>query len=240
MISRLLLIVGLLLPLPLSTPALAQEEDIGNAEVVVTAMRRDSGNFSESVPVIGLRKRADFAIQTVTITGDTRDETQRREEMAQMLRSAIDRAAAHGVELATGSTVVEPVNSSNYRNLPLLRDGRPDAERYVFLVKVPLADGVDATTALARIGAYIRSVQPVGRALMQRSGDLTLSVVRPDQYGGEIVGLIAADAREQAGQFGPGYAVEAVGLQRPVEWSRVGLIDVFLYIPYTLTVVPAR
>ena len=58
-----------------------------------------------------------------------------------MLRSAIDRAGENGVELATGSTVVEPINLSNYRNLPFQRDSRPDAERIVFLVKVSLAGG---------------------------------------------------------------------------------------------------
>ena len=234
MIVRLLILIGLLLPMP----AFAQVEDMGNAEIIVTANRRDADNFNDTVPVIGLRMRADFAIQTVVITGDTRDAAMRREEMSRMLRSAIDRAGENGVELATGSTVVEPVNLSNYRNLPFQRDSRPDAERIIFLVKVSLAGGVDATTALARIEAYVRSVQPVGRALIERSGNLTLSVVRPDQHRGQIVGLIATDARAQAGQFGPNYAVEAVGLHRPVEWSRVGLIDVFLYIPYSLTVVP--
>jgi hypothetical protein len=39
-------------------------------------------------------------------------------------------------------------------------------------------------------------------------------------------------------RFGAGYAVEARGIDRQVEWSRAGLTDVFLYIPYQITVVP--
>jgi hypothetical protein len=52
--------------------------------------------------------------------------------------------------------------------------------------------------------------------------------------------LIAADARASAARFGPNYAVEARGLDRPVEWSRASLTDVFLYVPYNIVVRPAN
>jgi hypothetical protein len=73
---------------------------------------------------------------------------------------------------------------------------------------------------------------------MRAAGDLTLSVVGPDQYRGRIVDLIAADARATAAKLGPDYGVEASGLERPVEWSRASLTEVFLYLPYRYTVVP--
>jgi hypothetical protein len=43
-----------------------------------------------------------------------------------------------------------------------------------------------------------------------------------------------------AGKMGPDYAVETKGLERPVEWSRASLTDVFLYVPYAYTVGPKR
>jgi hypothetical protein len=41
-----------------------------------------------------------------------------------------------------------------------------------------------------------------------------------------------------AAKFGPNYAVEVRGLNRPVEWSRASLTEVFLYIPYELVIRP--
>jgi hypothetical protein len=234
---RRALFSALLILLP--TPGLAQES-LGQGEIIVTAQRRQSDGFDASMPAVGLRRRADFAIQEVTITGDTRDATARHDEMYRMIRGAIELAQKRGVQLATGDTVVEPLTLENYRNLTLTRDNRPDSEKVSFLVKTALTDGSDAKAALDRIDAYVKAVPAVGRALIERSDDLTLSVVKPDQYREQIVTLVAADAKAMAQHFGVDYAVEARGVERPVEWSRAGLTDVFLYIPYQITVVPKR
>lgn len=234
--SRLMLSLAFALAIPL--PAEAQNGDIGGDEVIVTAMRREADGFEASQPAIGLRRRADFAIQEVTIAGDTRDETKRHAEIYDMVRAAITQAGKSNVQLATGETVVEPLTLANYRDLTLKKDSRPDSERLSFLVKVPLGAGADAKAALDRIDAFVKAVPPVGRAQLERSDDLTLSVVAPDQYRPQIVGLVAEDARQMAARFGADYSVEARGIERPVEWSRAGLTDVLLYIPYQLTVVP--
>ena len=227
----------------LPAPALAQDRtatELGEQDIIVTATRREADGFDASQPAVGLRRRADFAIQELTITGDTRDETKRHAEMFDMLRAAIAQAGRNGVQLATGDTVVEPLTAENYRDLTLKKDSRPDAEKLRFLVKTPLGAGTDAKAALDRIDAFVKAVPTVGRALMERSDDLTLSIVAPDQYRPQIIQAVADDARAMAARFGPDYAVEAKGIERPVEWTRAGLTDVLLYIPYQLTVVPKR
>ncbi len=101
----------------------------GLNEVVVTASRRDADNYDASVPAIGLRRVADYAVQEVVVTCDTRDASKRHDEIFAMIRGAIDLAAKRsGIELATGSVVVEPLTPSTYRNLPLQNDGRPDTD----------------------------------------------------------------------------------------------------------------
>ncbi|WP_232491969.1 hypothetical protein [Novosphingobium kaempferiae] len=99
---------------------------------------------------------------------------------------------------------------------------------------------MDAQGAQTAITAFVKSVKPVGRALMNETGDLTLSVVAPDQYRGAVAEAIAKDAREMASRVGPDYGVEIEGLSRPVEWARAGLSEVLLYMPYKLVVVPKR
>ncbi|NML05017.1 TonB-dependent receptor [Sphingomonas sp. G-3-2-10] len=228
-------LIALLFLMP--APALAQ--DYGNDEIVVTASRRESDGFDETRPVIGLRRPADFAILEVTIAGDTRDEAKRQSEIMAMVRSAIELAPKHGVELATGDEVVEPLTVANFRDLGFTNDNRPDTDRVSFMVKVRLGSGVDGATARDRVQKFIKAVPAVGRAEIRGSGDdLTLSIVGPDKFRGEILDIVAADAKAVSGRLGPDYGVELRGLDRPVEWTQVGLTDVFLYVPYNMVVRP--
>jgi hypothetical protein len=211
----------------------------GLEEIVVTARRRESRDYEEGVPAVGLRRLADYAVQAVTVTGDTRDPDKRHEEIFAMIRGAIELAGKRGdIELATGEMIVEPLTTANYRSLTLTSDKRPDTDKVSFLFKTKLSGGNDAKAALDKISKFIKDVPAVGRAETESQGQLTLSVVRPDQYRGAIIDLVAADARTTAGKMGPDYAVEARGLERPVEWSRASLTEVFLYVPYEYTVVP--
>ena len=231
-----------LLLLAVSAPAPAPAQDMESDEIIVTSSRRSSASDDnyESKPLIGLKRTADFAVQYVVIAGDTRETPQRRDEILAMVKNAIDLAAQRGVELATGTLVVEPLTLGNYRNLPFTSDRRPDTDRVHFLVKARLPATGDTRAALDRIEAFVKAVPPVGRAQMSTAGGLTLSVVGPDQYRGRIVDLVAADSRAIAARLGPDYAVEARGLDRPVEWSRATLTEVFLYVPYSYTIVPIR
>ncbi|HEV2818849.1 MAG TPA: TonB-dependent receptor [Allosphingosinicella sp.] len=233
--------LGLLLLL--LAPAAVPAQDPGMNEVMVTGSRipRNFGNNEPVIsrPAIGLRRTADFAVMIVTVAGDTREEQRRRDEIFAMVRSAIELAGRSGVELATGAIIVEPLTIDNYRGLPLTNDGRPDSEQVTFLVKTRLGGETDAAAALQRIERFVRAVPAAGRAEMRRVGELGLSVVAPDQYRGQILDLIAADSRAAAARFGPNYAVEVAGLDRPVQWMRASLTEVFLYVPYNVTVRPA-
>ena len=232
-VARWVLLSLILMP----APTLAQ--DPGMNEIIVTGSRRSQDDFDQSRPAIGLRRTADFAVMYVTIAGDTRDIERRREEIFTMVRGAIEQAQRSGVELATGDFIIEPLTIDNYRNLPMSNDGRPDTDRVTFLVKTRLAADTDGASAVERIDRFVRAVPAVGRAEIRRTGQLTLSVVAPDQYRDRILELVAADSQAAAARFGPGYAVEARGLDRPVEWMRASLTDVFLYVPYNIVVRPA-
>ncbi|PKP91056.1 MAG: TonB-dependent receptor [Alphaproteobacteria bacterium HGW-Alphaproteobacteria-16] len=223
-----MLFVGMTIPAP------AQE-------VVVTATRsaqNREGFLGTSIPIITLKRTADFAVQRVAITGDTRDQALRRKEIYAMVKSAIDLAQRNGVELATGDYVVEPLTTGNYGNLTLVTDRRPDSERTSFIIKAKLEPGMDAKAALERISKFIKAVPPTGRAQMETVGDLTLSVLNPDQYRQQIIQMIATDAAATSARFGPEYGVEVRGLDRPVEWSRASLTEVFLYLPAAYVIRP--
>ena len=219
-------------------PAFAQE-------MIVTASRRAPGTYGGYIAdlgvipaqrtIISLKRTADYAVQTVWITGDTREAVKRAEEIDATMRSTIGGASKAGVELAIGDYVIAPLTLTNYKSLSYMGDGRPDTSRANFLVKVRLTPGMDLAAAKAQIAKFVESVAKTGRTKLTVSGDATLSVVNPDQYRGAIVDLIAADAAEQAKRFGAGYGVAVTGIDRPVEWARAGATEVFLFLPASYT-----
>ena len=157
-----------------------------------------------------------------------------------MVRSALSLAGRSGIELAVGDFFVVPLTNDNYRTLSFIGDGRPDSERVVFFIKTRLgASAEEANAAITRLEQFVRSVPAAGRAEMRAAGPLTLSIVAPDQYRGQLLDMIATEARAIAARFGPDQRTEARGLDRPVEWRRAGITEVFLYIPHQLIFRPA-
>lgn len=208
-------------------------------EVVVTAQRRGfagDGSYSNGVvatsrPIINLRRTADFAVQPVRVVGDARDMATRRADLKATIRNMIAGAEKAGVELSVGDYVLEPLTTARAESLPLRGDGRPDTDQTNFLVKVRLTPGMDIAAVKARIDKFIAGVSKAGRSQVNSVGELTLSVINPDQYRGQIIDLIAADAAASAAKFGEGSGVDVTGLDRPVEWARGGPTEVFLFLP---------
>jgi hypothetical protein len=77
-----------------------------------------------------------------------------------------------------------------------------------------------------------------GRTQLDPVGDVHISVVDPHQYRGEIVDLVVADVRRVTAGLGGEYRVVVQGIDRPVEWFRLGAIELGLYVPYQYTVIP--
>jgi hypothetical protein len=239
-----------------AAPAIAQDSGAsdGTGEIIVTGslIRKRNNNDDQPRPVIPpaaaqmLRRTADFAIQQVVIASDTVDEEGAKKEALAMVRKAIDLAGSSGVLVASGEIVVEPLTVTNYTDLKLLDgdeddndpDDKIDGQFVKFLIKVPLAPGIDAKTALAKIDQFIKKVPQVGRAEMKPYGDLTLSVVNPEQYRGAIIDLVAKDMAGTGAKFGAGYGVEVTGLDKPVQWKRAGLTEVQLFLPANSTIRP--
>ncbi len=219
--------VAALLPLP----AFAQDE------IVVTASRRQEG--VAQVAGIGIRRRADFAVQRVTVYGDARDKDARRKEILDTVRDVIQLGTKRGVQLAYGAGIIQPLTLANYADKLKLEedDDRDDSQKVDFLIKTPLSDG-NALAAIDRLNSFIKAAPRVGRAVIEAEGEPGVSIVDPTQYRAAILAAIAADATAAAKQFGPDYAVEVSDLARPVQWVLTGPTEVLLYINHDLKVVP--
>lgn len=217
-------------------PVVAQDNSNIQGEVVVTGQRASADYLSDEQTVVGLRRPADSAIQPVKFTSDSRDEAVRKREIHAMIAAAIGRADAVGVELVTGEFELTKVTAANYRDLVFAGGGRPDTSEISVFVKAKLAGSVGS--AQSRIDNFIKAVPAEGRALMERRGAITLTIINPDQYRPEIVKLVAAEALKTAGAFGADYGVEVAGLNEQLIWAQASATEVFLYIPYRFTVRP--
>src|SRR3990167_1314497 len=187
-------------------------------EVVVTGQRASADYLSDEQTVVGLRRPADSAIQPVKFTSDSRG------------------ADAAGVEIVTGEFELTRVTLANYRDLAFRGGARPDTSEIAVYVKAKLGGSVGS--AQSRIDNFVKAVPAEGRALMERRGALTLTIINPDQYRPEIVKLVAAEALKTAGAFGADYGVEVAGLNEQLIWAQASATEVFLYIPYRFTVRP--
>ncbi len=219
----------------LGSAAHATAQEAGLGEIIVTAQR--SGDYySDEQTVIGLRRMADSAVQEVLITSDSRDENTRKKEIRSMMESAIRKASGTSIELVVGDFELHPVTLANYQDIALGKGSRPDTSQISFYVKSKL--GGSPGSAQDRIDAFIGSVPTNGRSLIEPLGDLTLTIINPDQYRDQIVKLIAAESTKYAGYFGADYGVDVGGLDGQIHWAQASLSEVFLYIPYRFSIKP--
>jgi hypothetical protein len=227
-------IIAITLIAATAAPINAQDEAMG--EIVVTAQRTSGEYYEDEQPVIGLRRTADSAVQTVLLTSDSRDEATRKREILNMLESAINRADAAGVALVDGNFELLPITLANYKDLIFGSGNRPDTSQVSFYVKAKLAGSTGS--AQSRIDNFIKAVPPSGRALLEKQGGLTLTIINPDQYRDQIVKLVATESLKYAGYFGSDYGVDVAGLDAEIKWAQASGTEVFLFIPYRFSIKP--
>jgi hypothetical protein len=229
--------IALALAAAVAASVSAQARQSGLEEVVVTASRLTEYDPVKT-PFVTLNKRADNLITVVRVVCDTRDLSQRKQELKTTLRNMIKAAPGAGVELGLEGEEVIGRFDDTMLDAVIRPDGRPDTSVAVLVVKtrVTPTDTFDAATG--RIEAFAEKTAKAGRTEILPTQDWDLTLIGPQRYRGEVLALVADDARKVAGTFGPDYAVAADGLQLPLSWYQSGPLELALYVPYKLTVTP--
>jgi hypothetical protein len=233
--------------------------------IVVTGSRRQSNNeplaFVEKPPVIGLKRMADSAVRSIEIISDSRESDMRRREVQAMLLSAIDLAKRDGFSLVTGQLEIVEVTRANWqdqfselagKNAP--DDDDDDDEDYDddngavqkaysddgqnTIIRLKIKTKLDGSigNAQQKMTVFVKSVPVTGRSLMTQKGGLALTIINPEQYRDEIYKRIAAGSKRAEGFYGPEYGASVAGLDRAIAWKQVSNTEVFLYIPYSFTI----
>jgi hypothetical protein len=230
-------LVGLLavVAMSIAVGAMAQEDAV--QEVVVTGARLEEFDPLRT-PMVTLPKRADNLITTLTVSCDTRDESQRLSELKATLRNLIRAAAAdQSIELGIGEEVIGKFDETML-DAVITKAQKVDTNVATVIIKTPVTAADTFDSATRRVERFAESVPVVGRSEVLLDDDWELTVLGPNRYHAPIVQLIADSARKNAAVFGDGYGVSVEGLQLPVSWYQSGPLDLALYIPYKMVVAP--
>ncbi len=215
----------------LSGAAFAQDETL------VLSPFEVSSNKANSKPPVVLKRRADFLLLQISVVNDTREEERRRDEVYATLKGMVSAIPADSkIVLFTEDFTLTP---SHYQ-IPLVdvADKR-DASNVTLYAKVPISDSDDAGTLSEKLRAYVRSVKIQGRTEVF-SGDIGLSIKNPERYRYDVIQAIANDARKIRDSFGDSFEIVVRGLDARLQWQRVSVSEVELYLPFKYDVFPVR
>jgi len=242
-----------------ASPLLAQDDNDGGSEIVVTGMRNSLSGPAAIIqhpPVIGLKRTADSAVRTIEIVSDSREEDMRKREVQAMLLDALDRAKRDGFSLVTGQFELVEVTRANWQDqFPALAgkadstddedDDDDDRAQPGFVddgrtatvhLKVKTKLNGSIGNAQQKINGFVKSVPATGRSQIQQKGQLALTIINPEQYRDEIYRRIAAGSQQAVSFYGAGYGLDVPGLDESIAWKQVSNTEVFLYIPYHFSV----
>jgi hypothetical protein len=208
-------------------------------EVVVTGARTEEG---VTMPGTFLRKTGDYLLLQVNVTNDTREAPARKDEIYATLRTALAAANKDGsIELSVidenDLVIALKVDSATV----VLRNGdRPDtsATRISVKTKIP-PQGANGQALISKLKDFVSGIKVTGRTKLDPDGDVDISIVAPHRYRAEIITLFAQDAKNITASLGDDYKIVASGIDRPVRWVRMGLLELALFVPYKFDVLPS-
>jgi len=209
-------------------------------EVIVTGARMIDWD-PDDIPAVQLFRRADNLIASVRVVNDTRDAAGRRDELTRTLRGMARLAASRSdIDLSIETEgVLVALTEDMVSTLTLGQDGaRGDTSVATLVVKTPITASDTLDSASGRLEAFVAATPATGRSLANISDDWQLSIVDPPQYRGTILNLIAEDSRRASAAFGAGYSVQVSGVENRVTWRQSGPLDLGIFIPYRMTVLP--
>jgi len=209
------------------SPAWAQLD-----EIVVTGSRASGDDYSR-MPAVVLQQRADFLVQRVRLTNDTRAEDARTKELHQTIRDMLSDAMKQpGIALSYGDEFLIPITTTAYE-VPLIEGGkRADTSSTSIYVKMALGEKDDVPGAIARLRSFIKKGRVSGRTEIEPDGDVGLSLVTPEKYRYIIIAKITEDAKKLHSTVGTQCKIHLSGLSNRVLWQRSDVSELTLYIPY--------
>ena len=226
-----------ILALGLTTPALAQQ-NYAQERVVLNAAPIPINQL----PGVRLIRAGDSLLLAVRLLNDAIEPQRRREELRKTLANMLDAAAKNqtiALSVVDPEGFVAPITEVD-QNIAILGSNQERGMSHIDIrlkTAIP-ADAVDGQALVKRLRGFVTSTETEGRTVVSATGAVDISILNPEQYRGEVIKLITAEIKLITSELGDDYKVILQDLERPLEWRRVGIIDLELYIPYRFQIIP--
>ena len=184
------------------------------------------------------KKKADFLVQDVQLVNDSRSPELRRSEIIQTIKNIMGSSKKiKGIELSYGNGFLVPINLDDDA-LKIIDDKKSsDTSRINISIKIAVSQKEPAKVKIEELKKFLKSTNLVGRTLLEEEGDIGLSIINPEQYRYEVLSLIAKENNKLKGVFGADCSAETDGISGRVEWDRVAVDELVLFIRFKTKVV---
>ncbi|MEM1161473.1 MAG: hypothetical protein AAGJ28_11110 [Pseudomonadota bacterium] len=233
-----LLIALPILAIGLTQPVTAQQ-NLMQERMVVNAAPIPGGQL----PGVRLIRKGDSLLLAVRLLNDAIEPQRRRQELRNTLANMLAAAAEdRTIELSVVDPegFVAPITEVD-QNIAILGSNQERGMSHIDIrLKTTIPDdAVDGQALVKRLRGFVSSTDTVGRTVVNATGAVDISILNPEQYRTDVIRLITGEINLITGELGEGYKVILQDLERPLEWRRVGIIDIELYIPYRFQVIPS-
>jgi hypothetical protein len=114
---------------------------------------------------------------------------------------------------------------------------RPDTSGVTLQLRADLGgDPARAESIVRNLQAFVKDATRVGRTEIDAVGETALGMTKPERYRYELIAAIARDTGQAMQALGLQCRVELDGLSSRIEWQRVSVAELLLYIPHTMTI----
>ena len=231
-----LILLGFAVALPVTT-AQAQKNMRQERVVINSAQIPNS-----QMPGVRLIRKGDSLLLAVKLINDSLDPNHRRDELRKTLANMLAAAKADkSIELSIVDTegYVTEVNSID-QNVDILGSNKQRGMSHIDIrLKTAIPDqSIDGQALVKHLRGFVKSTETVGRTVVNATGKVDISILNPEQYRLDVIKLITTEIRAINDGLGQDYKVVLQGLERPLDWRRVGIVDVELYIPYKFLIIP--
>ncbi len=195
----------------------------------------------DSTPGLFLEKRGDYLLLEVRIENDSRELTTRLKEINVAVQDFMTAARANPditLSIVDDNDFVRPLTQENFSDG--FRGGvRPDTSVATLKVKTAIPDKVEDSYKLATLlSEFVDSIEEKDRTKIQTYNDISVSVVNPYQYRGELIKLVVSEVNAITDSLGPEYRAVIVGLDKDLRWVRSGDLNLAFYLPYSYNIIP--
>ncbi|WP_133406770.1 hypothetical protein [Parashewanella tropica] len=201
--------------------------------IVVTGSRIDVFDS----PAITIVKPADYLVQKVKLVNDTRDKTLRSEELSRTVKDLLKSAnKKKNIDIAIGDEIIYPITLNNFQ-LDLFSGERPDTSVAYLYVKTPIRSSSKIDKTIGNIESFLSNAKVSGRTVIEKQGELVLSIINPEKYRDELLELIAEDLNKTVKIFGDKYSAEVTGVSQSLQWERSSISELGLFLEYDFTLI---